>query len=186
MKKQLIVSFCVALATGLSSITAAEMMKADLGKTLSDASASAKAKMEAIDSYVKEVEKSASSYTRKEGEIAADSVKKFTDETWSKMHGYFDGEELKRMKLYPAAGSQKTEEFYYYDGEPVFVFLEKNGAGKENHDQNAVGTKYYFADGKLVEAMGPDGKSLDVKSEKEQAMGAKLMKESAAFRGMLK
>jgi len=32
--------------------------------------------------------------------------------------------------------------------ERVHVFLEANGAGKENHDQNATGDKYYFTDGK--------------------------------------
>ena len=30
------------------------------------------------------------------------------------------------------------------DGKPVFVFLEANGASKENHDQNATGDKYYL------------------------------------------
>jgi len=68
------------------------------------------------------------------------------------------------MKLYPTAGSQRTEEFYYRNGKPVFVFLEANGAGKENHDQNATGDKYYFADGKLIAATAADGKSIDVNS----------------------
>jgi len=50
--------------------------------------------------------------------------------------------------------------------ERVHVFLEANGAGKENHDQNATGDKYYFTDGKL--------------------MSEKLQKESEAFRAAVK
>ena len=186
MRKKLITSVCVALAAGLTSITAAETMKGDLGKTLSDASASAKDKVEAIETYVAHVERKASSLTRKEATLAGEDVKHVTDESWTKMHGYFDGEDLKRMKLYPAEGSQKTEEFYYNDGAPVFIFIEKNGAGKENHDANAVGTKYFFANDKLIAAVGPDGKMMDVNDAKEQKMATKLMKESAAFRSMLK
>ena len=186
MKKTLITGVCVALAAGLSSITAAETMKGDLGKTLADASVSAKDKVEAIEAYVAHVEKGAASLTRKEAALAGASIKHVTDEGWTKMHGYFDGKDLKRMKLYPAAGSQKTEEFYYHDGDLVFVFIEENGAGKENHDANAVGTKYFFAHDKLVAAMGPDGKMMEVNDAKEQKMATKLMKESAAFRTMLK
>ena len=85
------------------------------------------------------------------------------------------------MKLYPPSGSQRTEEFYYYDGKPVFVFLEANGAGKENHDQNATGDKYYFADGKLIAATAADGKSIDVESAEAKKMSEKLEKESKLF-----
>ena len=109
-----------------------------------------------------------------------------TNENWTKIHTYSDGADLKRMKLYPTAGSQKTEEFYYRDGKPVFVFLEANGADKENHDQNATGDKYYFADGKLIAATAADGKSIDVKSAEAKKMSEKLQKESEAFRATVK
>ena len=90
------------------------------------------------------------------------------------------------MKLYPPAGSRRTEEFYYHDGKPVFVFLEANGAGKENYDQTATGDKYYFADGKLIAATAADGKSIDVKSAEAEKMSEKLQKESEAFRAAVK
>ncbi|MEO7167341.1 MAG: hypothetical protein ABI787_12530 [Spartobacteria bacterium] len=186
MKKTLIATVCLALVAGLSSVTAAETMKGDLSKTLMDASMSAKQKMEAIESYVEHVEKGAATLTRKEEMLAKDSLKDATDETWTKMHAYFDGKDLKRMKLYPGENSTKTEEFYFYNNEPVFAFVEKNGKGKENHDKDAVGSKYYFVDGKLIEAIDADGKMMDVKSADAEKMGAKLHKESTALRGMLK
>ena len=65
-------------------------------------------------------------------------------------------------------------------------FLEANGAGKENHDQNANGDKYYFTDGKLIAATAADGKSIDVKSAEAKKMSEKLQKESEAFRAAVK
>ena len=100
--------------------------------------------------------------------LSPDELKNVTNENWTKIHTYSDGADLKRMKLYPPAGSQRTEEFYYDDGTPVFVFLEANGAGKENHDQNATEDKYYFTDGKLIAATAADGKSIDVKKRRSE------------------
>jgi hypothetical protein len=122
----------------------------------------------------------------KEQMLSPDELKNVTNENWTKIHTYSDGADLKRMKLYPPAGSQRTEEFYYDDGKLVFVFLEANGAGKENHDQNATGDKYYFTDGKLIAATAADGKSLDVKSAEAKRMSEKLQKESEAFRAAVK
>ena len=118
--------------------------------------------------------------------LSPGELKNVTNENWTKIHTYSDGADLKRMKLYPPAGSQRTEEFYYRDGKPVFVFLEANGAGKENHDQNATGDKYYFADGKLIAATAADGKSIDVKSAEAKKLSQKLQKESEAFRAAVK
>ena len=143
-------------------------------------------KVSAIEAYVRSVEKNISSSQRKEQMLSPGELKKVTNEDWTKIHTYSDGADLKRMKLYPTAGSQRTEEFYYRDGKPVFVFLEANGVGKENHDQNATGDKYYFADGKLIAATAADGKSIDVKSAETKKMSEKLQKESEAFRAAVK
>ena len=143
-------------------------------------------KVSATDTYVRSVEKNISSSQRKEQMLSPDQLKDITDENWTKIHTYSDGADLKRMKLYPTAGSQRTEEFYYRDGKPVFVFLEANGAGKENHDQNATGDKYYFANGELIAATAADGKSIDVKSAEAKKMSEKLQKESEVFRAAVK
>jgi hypothetical protein len=186
MKKKLIVSVCLGLAAGLSAVTAAETMTAEPGAVLSNSSSTVKEKVGAIQTYVADVEKGLSSDKRKEETLSAGALKAVTDENWKKLHGYYDGDTLKRMKLYPQEGSKKTEEFYLYSNEPVFVFVEENGAGKEGHDKNAVGSKYYFAGHKLIAATAPDGKAMDISSAESEKMSDKLQKEAVAFGDMLK
>jgi hypothetical protein len=175
--------FTAATAWAADPSPAATKEKSNTNSTTSTASA---ASVHGIDSYVREVESRASSLTRKEHSLSQGQLKKVTDENWTKVHTYWDGKSLKRMKLYPAAGSQKTEEFYYHNDQPVFVFVEENGAGKENHDTNAKGDKYYFANGSLIGAVSADGKKLDTKSPDSQRMADKLKKESQAFRAAAK
>ena len=177
MKKTM---FVTAMCVGLVAMSARAAEKAE------DPSLDVSEKVSAIDAYVRSVEKNISSSQRKEQMLSPGELKKVTNENWTKIHTYSDGADLKRMKLYPPTGSQRTEEFYYRDGKPVFVFLEENGAGKENHDQNATGDKYYFANGKLIAAIAADGKSIDVKSPEAEKMSEKLQKESEAFRAAVK
>ena len=178
MKKTIL--FVIAMCVGLVAMSARAAEKAE------NPSLGVSEKVSATDAYVRSVEKNISSSQRKEQMLSPGELKNVTNENWTKIHTYSDGADLKRMKLYPPAGSQKTEEFYYRDGKPVFVFLEANGAGKENHDQNATGDKYYFADGKLIAATAADGKSIDVKSAEAKKMSEKLQKESEAFRAAVK
>ena len=186
MKKTIFVTaMCVGLVAMMSARAAEKAENPSLA-ILSDNKAGVSEKVSAIEAYVRSVEKNISSSQRKVQMLSPGELKKVTNENWTKIHTYSDGADLKRMKLYPPAGSQKTEEFYYHDGKPVFVFLEENGAGKENHDQKATGDKYYFTDGKLIAATAADGKSIDVKSAEAKRMSEKLQKESEAFRAAVK
>ena len=186
MKKAiLITAMCLGLVA-MMSVRAAEKAENPSLSVLSDNKVGASEKVSAIQAYVRSVEKNISSSQRKEQMLSPAELKKVTNENWTKIHTYSDGADLKRMKLYPPAGSQRTEEFYYHDGKPVFVFLEANGAGKENHDQNATGDKYYFTDGKLIAATAADGKPIDVNSAEAKKMSEKLQKESQAFRAAVK
>jgi hypothetical protein len=137
-------------------------------------------------SYVRDVEKNVSSYKRNEEKLSPGELKEVTDKEWNKIHTYTDGDQLKRMKLYPSDGSQRTEEFYYKDGNLVFVFLEENGLGKENHDANAKGDTYYFQDRKLIAAIGADGQPMNVNGSEAKRMEEKILKESRAFRAAAK
>jgi hypothetical protein len=185
MKKIIMMAVCVSLTAGLT-VRAAEKTADSSLAALADKKASMSDKVTAIDAYVRGVEKNASSLTRKEAKLSEGELKKVTEEKWTKIHTYSDGAALKRMKMYPGGDSQKTEEFYYHDNKPVFVFVEENGAGKENHDANAVGDKFYFADGTLVAAMSSDGKAKDLNGADVKKMSEKLQKESTAFRAAIK
>lgn len=135
-----------------------------------------------INSYVRDVEKNVSSFKRNEEKLSPKELTEVTDKNWSKIHTYTDGDQLKRMKLYPSDGSQRTEEFYYKDGNLVFAFLEENGLGKENHDANAKGDKYYFQDRKLIAAIGANGDPININDSEAKRMEEKILKESHAFR----
>jgi len=181
MRKMILIAACVSLTTGLTVWAADSSLAA-----LSDKKASMSDKVDAINAYVRGVEKNIPSLTRKEAKLNESEFKQITDEKWTKVHTYSDGAALKRMKMYPGGDSKKTEEFYYHDGKPVLVFLEENGAGKENHDANAVGDKFYFADETLIGAISSDGKAMDLKSADVMKMSDKLQKESTAFRAAVK
>jgi len=180
-----LIAACVSLTIGQTAGAAEKTADASLA-VLADQKASASDKVSAIDAYVRGVEKNVSSLTRKEAKLHEGELSKVTDEKWTKIHTYSDGADLKRMKMYPGGDSKRTEEFYYHDGKPVLVFLEENGAGKENHDANAVGDKFYFADGTLIGAISSDGKAMDLKSADVMKMSDKLQKESTAFRAAVK
>lgn len=142
--------------------------------------------VQAINAYVRGVEKKHSSYQHKQAKLAQGQFRKVTNEEWSKIDSYWEGTTLKRMRLYPVGGSKKTEEFYYNGNAPVFVFLEENGADSENHDSAARGEKFYFANGQLIAAMDENGKAMDLKNDATKKQAAKLKKESQAFRAAVK
>src|SRR5262245_22528604 len=118
-----VAGFCTvsaAWATGSSPATAAVTQQAS-------ATQADNPQVQQINSYIREVEKNVSSYKRNEEKLSPEQLTEVTDKKWSKIHTYTDGDQLKRMKLYPSDGSQRTEEFYYKDGNLVFAFLEENG-----------------------------------------------------------
>jgi len=183
MKNQL---FTAGITLCLAVIAGAEEPRAIPEAAPTKAKTSGPNRVEAIDAYVRGVEKKAASYQRKEAMLSADRLKKITNEPWKKIDSYWDGTTLKRMRLYPEGKSKKTEEFYYDRNTPVFVFLEENGADRENRDANARGEKFYFSDGKLIAVMGADGKAMDIKSAESKKMADKLKKEAQAFRATAK
>lgn len=185
MKKQLITTICLALAASVSGLTAAETSTMDLGTVLSQDSATTAKKTEAIQNYVSKVEQNLPSYTRREKKMKG-AFGGITEQHWEKAHGYYDGDILKRAKLYPAADSKKTEEFYFYNNQLVFAFLEENGAATEGHDKDADGDKYYFADGKLISGKMADGKKMDISGTTAKNVAARAQKEAQKLQQLLK
>ena len=101
--------------------------------------------------------------------LSPGELKKVTNENWTKIHTYSDGADLKRMKLYPPE-VHKRQRFTIATANRSSSFWKRTELAKENHDQNATGDKYYFADGKLIAATAADGKSIDVKSAEAEKM----------------
>ena len=176
MTTRKLIAVCIIAAAASLSLYAAEEPKKSGGAT--------DERVAKIDDYVRGVEAKRSSLTRKEAMLDPQSLANATDEKWSKVHVYSDGDKLARVKVYPTEGSRKTEEFYYDNDKLAFVFIEPDGVGKENHDADAKGTKYYFASGRIF-AMSTNGK-VTPPDDQARAMGEKLQRESKAFRAAAK
>ena len=132
------------------------------------------AEAQAITAYVDGIEgEFKDKYTKKEITLTPAQLKGVTDAKWEKLHAYSDAGTVKRITLYPAAGSTTVEEFYYRDGQLVYVSDEP--AGNE-----AQREQYFFANGALVEALEADGRAVTL-DDAEKAKGAKLVAEAEAF-----
>lgn len=173
------IAICAVLITGAMAAVAEEKPKAATEAT----DQKADERVGKIDGMVTKVEGRMAKLTRKEAALKADALVKATDEKWTKIHTYADGEKIDRLKVY-SDDSQKTEEFYYDNGQLILVFIEPSGAGKKGHHANAKGTKYYFDDKGLFAVM-TDGKVSPL-DDKTRAMGEKLQRESTAFLGAAK
>ena len=105
MKKTIFVTAIGVGLVAMMSVRAAEKAENPSLAILSDNKAGASEKVSAIKAYVRSVEKNISSSQRKEQMLSPDELKNVTNENWMKIHTYSDGADLKRMKLYPPAGS---------------------------------------------------------------------------------
>ena len=129
---------------------------------------------QAITAYVDGIEAEfKEKYTKKELALTPELLKGVTDAKWEKLHAYADGGVVKRIKLYPAAGSAKVEEFYYRDGTLVYVSDEPQGSEAQRE-------QYFFAGGALIAAVEADG-ALAPLDEAEKVKGAKLVAEGTSF-----
>lgn len=158
---------------------------ADLRLALANSSAGAESRAEAVNAYVSGVEAKLQSLTRKEKELKPADLKGVTDANWSKLHGYFEGPALKRVKTYPAGNNRKTEEFYFFDDKLVYVFIEPQGAGKTGDDRGAKGERLYFGDEGLFAWYGEDGAAKKGAGGEFKNKGDKLRGEAANFRRLL-
>lgn len=128
----------------------------------------------AIQGYVDQIElEYRDKYQKKEVALTPEQLKGVTEAAWARMHVYSDQGVVKRIKLYPAEGAAKVEEFYYRDGKLVYVSDEPTGSEQARE-------QYFFVDGTLVAAVEADGK-LATLDNTEQLKGAKLVAESQAF-----
>lgn len=128
----------------------------------------------AVQGYVDQIElEFRQKYQQKEVALTPELLKGVTEQPWTRMHVYSDAGAVKRIKLYPAEGSAKVEEFYYRDGQLVYVSDEPTGSEQARE-------QYFFGAGQLVAAVETDGK-LATLDDAEKAKGAKLVAESQAF-----
>jgi hypothetical protein len=105
-----------------------------------------------------------------------------TDEPWAIMQTFYDGSELKRLRLLPPLGVRTTtEEFYFDNGKLVFVYEEPDGAAKAAQQSEFGGDAYYFGREGMIAWIRKGGKQVDPNSDEFKAKSAQLLKEAARF-----
>jgi len=169
-------------ANASAALTTPTPSKPDLGQALSTPASNPEERVKATDAYVADIETKLPGLTRKERILKPDQLKGTTEADLEKLHAYFDGQTLKRIKTYPKGNSPKTEEFYFHDDKLVFVFVESEGKGKEGDAPGAKGEKLYFDSSGLVAWFGEDGKPKDSASGAFKTKGDKMLVEAVAFR----
>jgi hypothetical protein len=105
-----------------------------------------------------------------------------TDEKWAVMETFYDGSELKRLRLLPPLGIKTTtEEFYFNNGNLIFVYEEPNGAVKAAQQSEFGGDAYYFGREGMIAWVQSGGRQVDPNSDEFKSKSAKLLKEAARF-----
>ena len=171
---------------GAVQATSSPSKTKDFEQVLSSASSSADDRVKATDAYVADVESNLPSLTRKEVVLKPGVLKGVTETNLEKLHAYYQGNNLKRIKTYPAGGSRKTEEFYFYNDKLILVFVEPEGKEKEGHVAGAKGDRLYFDNSGLVAWVGEDGKPKDPAGSEFKTMSNKMVTEATAFRTLTK
>lgn len=154
----------------------------DFEKVLSNASSSADDRIKAIDAYVANVEAKLPGLSLREKILKPEDLKGVTEVSLEKLHAYYEGQSIKRLKTYPKGGSRKTEEFYFYNDKLIFVFVEPEGEGKKGHVPGAKGDRLYFDNNGLVAWFGEDAKRKDPAGSEFKTKSNKMVAEAAAFR----
>ncbi len=108
--------------------------------------------------------------------LSTDSLRSKIKQKWSKIHFYSKDGQVQRIKTYPHAQvSDRTEEFYFRDGELILAVIEDNGSAKEAEMADKM---YFFQGGELIgEENGAKEKEYAIKSSDAE----ELLQEAAEY-----
>lgn len=116
------------------------------------------------------IEAMSGNLTRKEILMKESGANESMRQKWMKMDVYSDSTgTIRRIKLYPHKGiSNRSEEFYYDNGQLFFIFISDNGVDTENKDEGTPGKEFHFVGGKLIRYADNSGdKEVDPAEEKQ-------------------
>ena len=103
------------------------------------------------------------------------------EESWSSMETWYDGSQLKRLRMRPEAGRTDTEEFTYDRGRLVHVaYRENDGAGSKSAP---AAESFYFGREGLISWVLPDGTKMSRENPDFQYWSDQLLLEAARFPG---
>ena len=78
-------------------------------------------------------------------ELSASDLRAKVAQKWSKLHVYTDDDTVLRIKSYPHEGiSERTEEFYFTQGQLILAVIEDEGIDPNGNEDEDVDKMYYF------------------------------------------
>jgi len=109
--------------------------------------------------------------------LSTDSLRAKTKQKWSKIHIYSKDGEIQRIKTYPhQAVSDRTEEFYFSEGELILAVIEDHGSAEAEAEM--ADKMYFFHAGKLIgEENGANEKEYAIESSDAE----ELLQEAAEY-----
>lgn len=80
--------------------------------------------------------------------VDTDSLRAKIKQKWSRIHFYLIDGKVVRIKTYPYPEiSERTEEFYFNEGDLILVTIEDNGLGKPGKEKGQIDKMFYFHQG---------------------------------------
>lgn len=114
-------------------------------------------------------------FTKKEVVLKDSKASEDVKQKWEKVEGYYEGDKLVRIQLYPhKAVSERTEEFYVMDGKLVFAFIQDAGPKHEGKDMGEPGKEFYFDNGKLIKYMNNTNEKVKDEAAEKKMYESKL------------
>jgi len=87
-------------------------------------------------------------------ELSTANLREKIKQKWSKIHFYFDGDDLVKIKAYPHSGiSKRTEEFYIDNSNLILVVIEDDGTGEKGKSNLDLDKMYYFHNENLIQEL---------------------------------
>lgn len=107
-----------------------------------------------IDAYRSAVESSVSEPV----EVSTADLREKIKQKWEKIHFYTQDGQVVRIKTYPYADiTNRTEEFYFRNGDLLLVVIEDDGTGDRGKAKDQLDKMYYYDQGEPLEEVNASG-----------------------------
>jgi hypothetical protein len=131
-----------------------------------------------IEAYREKVENSLESLEKKTIDLSAARAE--ISERWEKLDYYLSDDQVVRIKTYPHRDQRdRTEEFYFMEGELVFALMEKEGADKKGRSDETAGSAFYYDNWELILSMNIPEEDEEVSTDEEDVELAMRLREEA-------
>jgi hypothetical protein len=163
---------------------------AELDAAYMDATMSANARVDVLDSraalidarlYGPDAISGLAMLSRRDIELDPDAFSDITDERWARMEAWYEGSDIRKIRMIPSEDRNETEEFYYDRGNLIMVYWNPKGISAQDKSASSGGESFYFGKEGLLSWVRDDGTIGEPSSDEFKYWDAHLRKEAARF-----